>query len=316
MNQTRNFLLRHSILVALIVLFLIMLVLFRDKLLSRGVLLSFLHSCTILGLLTVGQSIVLVSGGIDLSNGTLVGMTSIIAAWIALQSGVPWILVGSLVVCLVIGCVSSSLIIGAGFPPLIGTLVAMGIAEGITYTVTRGSPLPLNNETLVWFGQANAWGIPFYSLVWIGIVIAAYLVLSRTTFGRHVYSVGGSEKFAYRCGVNVKRVKLAVYLTSALLAWLAGIVYVSYAASGAARAGGGGGFSYMLDSASASIIGGVSLSGGRGNVLDATLGTMFFALLYMSVIFLNISPVLEGAFRGILLLIVVLYAYLRETRPQ
>jgi ribose transport system permease protein len=264
---------------------------------------------TMLGILTLGQAIVIMTGGIDLSNGALLGLTSILGAWIALNYGIPVILVGTLVVVVLVGCVSALLITKFDFPPLIATLVSMGIAQGLTLVLTGGAPLALNSALLSSFGIANIAGVPFYSLIWVGLVVITYVTLTRTVFGRHVYALGGSERAAFRCGIRTNKIKFGAYLISASLAWFAGVIYLCYTAAGAPRAGG---FNYMFDSISATIIGGISLSGGRGNILDASLGVMFYALLYMTVIFLNISPVLEGAFRGILLLVVVLYAFLRE----
>ncbi len=311
-STVKTFFIKHNLVLVLLALFSLMAILFHEVLFTRGVLQSFLHMTTILGLLTIGQSLVLITGGIDLSNGTLIALTSVLAATVALNNGTLAIISITFIVCALIGCLSGTLIVKADFPPLIATLVAMGVAEGITFSLTRGSPLELKNELMGWFGVATITGIPLYSVVWIGLMIVVYLVLTKTLFGRHIYAVGGSEKSANRCGINVKKTKFSVYLISALLAWLAGVLYACYTGAGAPRAGG---FHYMLDSASAAIIGGIALSGGRGNILDAMLGAMFFTLLYITVIFLRISPILEGAFRGALLLIVVLYAYFRG-RPQ
>lgn len=310
---TRNFLLEHNLIIANIVLLSLMLIAFREPMLSREARLSFFHMSTMLGFLTLGQAIVILSGGIDVSNGAIVGLTSILAAWVAINYGIAHILIVTFIVCVLVGSISGILVTKTHFPPLIATLVALGVATGFSLSVTGGAPIQLKNEAMVWFGSANFGGLPHYSVIWIALIVIVYLILTRTVFGRHVYSVGGSEKAAYVCGVNTNKVKFLVYLTSASLAWLGGIVYSCYTASGVPIAGG---FKYMLDSVSATVIGGVSLSGGKGNMLDASLGTVFFALLYMTVIFLNVSPLLEGAFRGILLLVVVLYAFLRERRKQ
>ncbi len=311
--RAKDFLLKHNLIIALAILVSLMIVLFPEFLFSKGILLSFFHMCTILGILVIGQSIVLIIGGIDLSNGSIVGLASILGAWVALSHGVSIILVVTFLACVSLGTLSGLLITRASFPPLIATLVSMSIAEGLTLTVTGGAPLALNNDALSWFGVANVGGVPVYSMIWIGIVISLYVVLSKTVFGRHLYAVGGSERTSFVCGVDTSRIKMMAYMISAVLAWLGGLIYVCYTASGCPRAGG---FLYMLDSISASVIGGLSLYGGRGNILDATLGTMFFALLYMMVIFLNISPVLDAAFRGILLLVVVLYAFMKEKRKS
>lgn len=290
-----------------------MIVLFREPMLSRETRLSLFTTSTILGILTIGQAVVIVSGGIDLSNGALVGLTSILAAVIALNYGLPYILVGTLAVCVIIGLVSGLLVTRASFPPLIATLVAFGLATGLAFSMTGGAPIRLNNDLLTGFGRADIDGLPYYSIVWFAIIVITYIILRATPFGKHLYSLGGSEKATYVCGVNTNKVRIGVYLTSALLAWAAGIIYSCFTASGVPIAGG---FKYMLDSVSATVIGGISLTGGKGNILDATLGAVFFAVLYLTVIFLNVSPLLEGAFRGILLLAVVFYAFMREKKQR
>jgi len=312
-SRLKDFLLEHNLIIAIVILLAVMLATFPQPMSSREAGLSFFSMSTMLGFLTLGQAVVIISGGIDVSNGALIGLTSILAAWIALNFGIPYILLGTFVVCVIIGCVSGFLVTKTHFPPLIATLVSFGIATGLAISVTGGAPITLNNEPMVWLGRASFGGLPYYSLFWIALIPGMYILLTKTPFGRHVYAVGASEKAAYVCGVNNDRVKLLVYLSSALLAWLGGIIYSCYTASGVPIAGA---FKYMLDSVSATVIGGVSLSGGKGNILDASLGTIFFALLYMAVIFLNISPLLEGAFRGVLLLLVVLYAFLREKRKK
>jgi ribose/xylose/arabinose/galactoside ABC-type transport system permease subunit len=307
----KNFLLDHSLIVANLVLLSLMFVIFQEPMLTREARLSFFHMSTMLGFLTLGQALALLIGGIDLSNGAIVGLTSILAAWIALSYGIPQILIITLLVAIIIGSISGLLVTRINFPPLIATLVTLGVATGLSLSITGGAPIQLNNEVMTWFGRVNLEGLPYYSLIWIALIAIVYLILAKTRLGRHIYALGGSEKAAYVCGVNNNKVKFLVYLASAILAWTGGIVYSCYTASGVPIAGG---LKYMLDSISAAVIGGVSLSGGRGNILDASLGTVFFALLYMTVIFLNISPVLEGAFRGVLLLIVVLYAFLKEKK--
>jgi ribose/xylose/arabinose/galactoside ABC-type transport system permease subunit len=309
----KNFLLEHNLIIANVVLLSLMFAVFREPMLTREARLSFFHMSTMLGFLTLGQAMVILIGGIDVSNGAIVGLTSILAAWIALGYGIPLILVVTLLVAIIIGSISGLLVTKANFPPLIATLVTLGVATGLSLSVTGGAPIQLKNAAMTWFGSANLEGLPYYSLIWIALVAIVYLIVTRTKFGRHIYALGGSEKAAYVCGVNNNKIKLLVYLMSALLAWTGGVIYSCYTASGVPIAGG---LKYMMDSVSAAVIGGVLLSGGKGNLLDATLGVVFFALLYMAVIFLNISPVLEGAFRGVLLLVVVLYAFAKEKKKS
>jgi ribose transport system permease protein len=308
-----RFLLEHNLILANAILLGVMLVIFPGPMSSQEARLSFLSSATMLGLLTFGQAIVLMSGGIDLSNGALIGLTSILAAWIALNFGLSYILIGTLAVGVLIGSINGFLVTKTHFPSLIATLVSLGISTGLAVSITGGAPITLRNNSMVWLGRASFGGLPYYSFFWIALIPGMYFLLTKTRFGRHVYAVGASEKAAYVCGVNTDRVKFLVYVNSALLAWVGGIVYSCYTASGVPIAGG---FKYMLDSISAAVIGGVSLSGGKGNILDTALGATFFAFLYMAVIFLKVSPLLEGAFRGTLLLIVVLYAFVREKREQ
>lgn len=309
-QRAKSFLLKHSLLIAIAILCIIIRY-FSPGFFSWIALSSFLHLSAIIGLLTLSQAVVILTRGIDLSNGALVGLTSILCGWILLTHGLLFSLAVSFSLCIFLGCMSGLFVSKAKVPPLIATLAIMGVSEGLALFVTYGRPVAIRNEAFRWLGSSDVIkGIPICGVVWLSLAVALYFLLVKTIFGRHIYAVGGSEEFAYRCGINVGKIKFSVYPISAFFAWLAGVIYSGYAAAGVPTAG----RLYMFDSISAAVIGGVLLSGGKGNILDATLGVIVFSLLYTMIIILGVSPYLEGIFRGLVLLIVVYYGFFRERR--
>ena len=242
---------------------------------------------SIYGIAAVGAAVVIISGGIDLAPGSIIALASVVCG--ALFVDAAWGLWPSIVMALVVGlgagALSSVLIVAVKLPPFIATLGVMGITRGLAFIVTEGQYFDLSSKLAGgWrpFGIPADWVAP---LVMVGLAIVFQLLMTRFQWGRQIFAVGGNETAALFSGVRVGRIKSTVYLLSGLLAAVAGVVLALVQGQGKADLATG----YELDIIASAVVGGASLSGGRGSVMGAVLGTLIFGVLR------NALPQIPGA---------------------
>ena len=242
---------------------------------------------SIYGIAAVGAAVVIISGGIDLAPGSIIALASVVCAYLFVQA--EWSLVPSLVCALMVGiaagALSSVLIVAVKLPPFIATLGVMGITRGIAFIITEGRYFDVSSKLIGgWrpFGLPADWVAP---IVMIALAIVFQIVMTRFQWGRQIFSIGGNETAALFSGVAVGRIKTSVYLVSGLLAAVAGVVLALVQGQGKADLATG----YELDIIASAVVGGASLSGGRGSVLCAVLGTLIFGVLR------NALPQIPGA---------------------
>jgi ribose/xylose/arabinose/galactoside ABC-type transport system permease subunit len=242
---------------------------------------------SIYGIAAVGAAIVIICGGVDLSPGAVIALAGVVAGKLFVEAGyaLATSLLAALGVGVLAGAVTAALVVLVGLPPFIATLGMMGIARGAAFVITEGrffdvsGMLPPGWRPL---GVPIAWLAPS---VMIGLAVVFQVVMHRFQWGRSVYAIGGNETAALYSGIAVGRVKTSVYLLSAILAAVAGIVLVLVQGQGKADLATG----YELDIIASAVVGGASLSGGRGSVLGAVLGTLIFGVLR------NALPQIPGA---------------------
>jgi ribose/xylose/arabinose/galactoside ABC-type transport system permease subunit len=242
---------------------------------------------SIYGIAAVGAAVVIISGGIDLAPGSIIALASVVCG--ALFVDAAWGLWPSIFMALVVGlgagALSSVLIVAVKLPPFIATLGVMGITRGLAFIVTEGRYFDLSSKLAGgWrpFGIPADWVAP---LVMVGLAIVFQLLMTRFQWGRQIFAVGGNETAALFSGVRVGRIKTTVYLLSGLLAAVAGVVLALVQGQGKADLATG----YELDIIASAVVGGASLSGGRGSVMGAVLGTLIFGVLR------NALPQIPGA---------------------
>lgn len=240
---------------------------------TSGNLSAIVTAACFIGLLTIGQSFVLISGGIDLSVGSMVGLGTVAAA-LAAPYGWVFALTAPVLVGAAMGLINGLLIGKAHMAPFIVTLSALLAVKGIAL-VLAGSSITITGGTFTAIGNGSLLGIS--NLIWILLVFFALaaLVLNRTEFGSRVFALGGNEDAAKMLGVDVSHVKIAVYTISGALAGLAGALLASRLSSGVATLGSG----YELRSIAAAVIGGVLLTGGVGTMLGALCGALLISLI-------------------------------------
>jgi ribose transport system permease protein len=261
-------------------------------------------------IIAVGQTFVILTGGIDLSVGAVVGFTGVIAAML-MRSGVPiWPAVFlTLAVGAGIGCFHAFGVLRLGLPPFIMTLATLTSLRGFGYILTNGAPLSGFPDAFTNFSVSSFLGVPLLFWVVIAVAIPAYVLLHRTRFGRYIYATGSNREATRLSGVNVSRVIYLVYIISATLAALAGILTASRI--GVAIAGTGEG--WELESIAASVIGGTSLFGAVGTAYGPLLGAMLISTINNGANLINANSFWQQVVTGILIILIV---YIDQSRRR
>ena len=251
-------------------------------------------------LLATGATYVILTGGIDLSVGSVVGMSGVAAAMVAQRDGVPWTVAAVTTGVLAgggIGLVNGLLVAVARVPAFVATLGTMTIALGIAYVLSDGQPISgLSDAFLAVSDQFHGFPVPVALM--IVAVLVSWLLLSRTRLGLHIYATGGNPQAARVAGVNLRAIRLTVYTISGLLAGLAGVVLASRATAGIATTGTG----YELNAIAAAVIGGISLMGGRGSIFGTVFGFMIIGVLDNGLNILNVSPFYQLIIKGVIII--------------
>ncbi len=263
--------------------------------------------------ISVGMTLVILTGGIDLSVGSVLALSGAVAAGL-LKNGIElpmfnlWIrytflgaVLGAIFVGSALGFFNGFVITKFKVPPFVATLAMLTIARGFTMLWTKGFPITGLGETFAFMGTGWLLGIP--APVWIcAVMVAASMVLTRKTrFGRYIYAVGGNEQAAKLSGLNVNRIKMWVYIMSGALAAVGGLITTARLDSAQPNAGMG----YELDSIAAVVIGGTSLSGGKGSVLGTVLGALIIGVLNNGLVLLDVSPFWQLSIKGFVILLAV-----------
>ncbi len=264
---------------------------------------------SITAIIAVGMTFVILTGGIDLSVGSVVAVTGIIATSLIKFdfSASPFLLITvSVIVALVFGFLSGS---AAGFfitkfkvTPFIITLALMTVWRGAAFVYTDGRPVWGLPEMFSVLGGGRFIGIPVPTIIMIIIFFAAHVVLTKTRFGRYVYAVGGNEEAARLVGIKTNKILIAVYSICGLLSALSGILLASRMNSGQPNAG----QMYELDVIAAVVVGGTSLNGGRGTILGTFFGAMLIAILRNGLNLLNVNSYVQQVIVGVVILLAVL----------
>lgn len=260
-------------------------------------------------ILAVGQTFVIITAGIDLSVGAIVGFSSVILAWL-LQAGVPlWMaIVATLLLGVAIGAFHGFGIVRMGLPPFIITLATLTSLRGIGLLITNGSTISITNETFTNFARADFLGIP--SLFWMVILIAvpAYVFLHLSRWGRYLFAVGSNSEAARLSGVNVNRTIYMAYILSATCAAFVGVLLASRIGIGNATQAEG----WELQAIASSVIGGTSLFGAVGSVHGPLIGAFILATINNGANLLNVNSFWQRIITGLLIIVIVYFDQLRR----
>ncbi|MEX2542059.1 MAG: ABC transporter permease [Trueperaceae bacterium] len=284
-----------------LVLLLIVSSLLNDRFLTVPNLLNVLRQVAIVGILAIGQTYVILTKGIDLSVGSILGLSVVLFAGLiegqALAVAIPLGLAAGVVM----GALNGLGVAFARIPAFIMTLGMLSFARGLAFIYTGGTPIPILNETYYYIGNGRIFGLPIPAIILLATLVVAALSLRVTPFGRCVYGIGSNEDAARLSGVPVRRYTLAVYVISGLCAAIAGLVYSSQLGVGTPIAG----QAYELDSIAAVVVGGTSLFGGKGSVIGTFIGTLIIGVLANILNLTGVDPFVQQLFKGALIVVAV-----------
>ena len=305
MKNTMKYMSELTTVIALIILMAIITII-NSNFLTANNLLNLLLQVTSNALIAFGMTFVILTGGIDLSVGSILALSSALTAGL-LGSGMPVTL--AILISLIFGCIlgmMNGLLISYGkLAPFIVTLATMTIFRGATLVYTNGNPITkgLSDTFLFQFlGQGYIVGIPFPVIIMFIVFIVLYVLLHKTAFGKSVYAIGGNEKAAYISGVKLNKVKIIIYSISGIMASISGLIITSRLSSAQPTAGA----SYEMDAIAAVVLGGTSLSGGKGRILGTLIGALIIGVLNNGLNIIGVSAFWQQVVKGVVILIAVL----------
>ena len=298
-KSVRRFALRYS-LVIILGLFLVTLALSNRSFMTVSNMNVILIQVAANALLATGATFVILTGGIDLSVGSVVGLSGVVAALFAQNDGamtcaeavVLGVLAGA-----AIGAFNGALVAFAKVPPFVATLGNMTVASGLAFVFSEGQPISgLSDQFLGLSGTLGGFSIPV--AVSIVVVVLSWIVLARTKFGMHVYAVGGNPHAARVAGVGLRGIRFTVYTIAGAMAGVAGVLLAARATAGIASTGTG----YELNAIAAAVIGGISLAGGRGSMLGTVFGFLIIGVLDNGLNIINVSPFYQLIVKGLIII--------------
>lgn len=268
-------------------------------------LMNLMRQLIINGFIALGMTFVILTGGIDLSVGSTLALTSAIFAGL-LQNGMNTGLAILVAVGLglILGLINGILITKGKLAPFIVTLATMTIFRGLTLVYTDGRPIagPKDNFAFKFLGKGQFFGIPFQVILFILAFLCLWIILNKTSLGRKIYAVGGNEKASFISGINIYKVKIWVYVISSLMAVLSGLVLTSRLNSAQPTAGA----AYEMDAIAAVVLGGTSMTGGSGSLTGTLIGILILGVLNNGLNLLGVSSFYQQIVKGIVILIAVL----------
>lgn len=304
---------RFQSLIALILLCLVISLL-SDKFLTATNAWNVMRQISVNICISVGMTLIVLTAGIDLSVGSILALCGAITAGL-MKNGIEiptfnlyvgFTLVGALLAGALVGSLlgwfNGIAITRFKVPPFVATLAMLTIARGLTMLWTEGFPISNLGENFAWIGTGWMLGIPVP--VWISSLIVGLAVLftNKTRLGRYIYAIGGNENAARLSGINVNKIKLIVYSIAGGLAAVGGILVTSRLDAAQPNAGIG----YELDAIAAVVIGGTSLSGGKGSIMGTVLGAIIIGVLNNGLVLLNVSPFWQQVVKGLVILLAVI----------
>lgn len=295
----KDFMFKYNIVFVLLALC-VFLSIYTDSFLNSENLINITRQVSINGILAIGMTVVILTGGIDLSVGSLVAFAGVLTAGLLRNQGLPvWqVIPVTLAASMLLGSVSGYFVAYWRAAPFVVTLAMMTTARGMTYVYSNGRPIsPLPPEFLL-IGKGHFLGIPIPVLIFLGVFIIGYIMLRYFRIGRYIYAVGGNEQAAVVSGINTKRVKVFAYAFSGLLCGLAAIILTARVSAGLPQAG----QSYELDAIAATVIGGTSLSGGRGRLWGTLVGALLLGVVNNGLDLTEVSSFYQQIIKGMIIL--------------
>ncbi|MGI6284682.1 ABC transporter permease [Neomoorella humiferrea] len=290
---------RYSILFLLLILVIVASML-SPRFFTVGNFLNLLQQSSVIGIVSIGMTFVIITGGIDLSVGSILALAGMIVG-ILLKNGmaISLAIFITLVVGALLGGINGFITTKARVPAFLATLAMMVAARGMALLTTDGQPvfgLPSKFNVL---GAGFLWGIPISGIIWILLTLITAFILKYSVFGRRLYAVGGNPEAAYLSGININKVIATTYIISGLLSAFAGIVLASWLTVSQPTAGNGA----ELNAIAAVVLGGASLSGGTGGVMGTFIGVLLMSIITNIFNLIGLSSYYQSIFMGVIIVL-------------
>lgn len=258
---------------------------------------------SMIGICAVGISAVMLTGGIDISCGSIIALVTVVGAWVMTNLG--WNMWAAIVICLILGaalgCWNGVVITYFKLPPMIATLAMQTIARGIGFIITEGTPIYGLPEEIKSIAQGEICGLPVPILIMVAVFALGYWFLEKTYIGRRIYALGGNAEAARLSGINVDRITILVYTISSLMSAVAGIVMLSRINSGQPNAA----QAYEMNVIPSAVLGGISLNGGEGKILNVIAGVLIMGCLSTGMTIIGLNEYWQYIVKGVVLTITV-----------
>ncbi len=297
-------LLRRSSVVLILLAMCVALALLSDRFLTTSNLLNVALQTSMVAIVAIGMTFTILTGGIDLSVGSLVALCGAVAAGLIVRDGLnTYLAIGlALLAGCALGAVSGLLIVKGNIPPFVATLSVMAVGRGLTLVYTQGKPIAGMGDDFVFWGTGKVGPIPVPVLILALVFAVAYVVLTRTRLGLYVYAIGGNEETTRLAGINTEWVKVAVYVVSGFTSALTGVLLTARLWSAQPTAGVG----LELDAIAAPVLGGTSLLGGVGSVSGTLVGAFIMGVLSNGLNLLEISAYYQRVIKGVVFILAVM----------
>lgn len=284
----------------------------NDSFFTTNNITNIILQVSIIAITAYGMTYVLLLGDIDLSVGSTIALIGTFAA-LGASWGIPFILLIplSIIAALVLGMINGGLTAMVGIPSFIVTVATMGIFRGIAYIVTDGTPIMIKNDAFLALGNGEFLRIPIPIWILLVLLLINHFILTKTAFGRKIYITGGNKEAAVYSGINVVRLKIKVFMITAALAGISGMILASRLYSGQPNSA----LSYELDAIAAAVLGGTSLNGGYGSVVGTMIGALTIGVINNGMNLMNVPYFYQMVVKGLVILIAV-YFDIRNKRKH
>lgn len=301
-NNLKNSVLKYKSLIGLLILCMVI-TFITPRFLSITNIRNVLTQVSVNAVIAIGMSFVILTGGIDLSVGSILAVSGAVAASIMKSTGNLFL---AIIVALTIGCliglINGALVSKGRIQAFIVTLATMTIFRGVTYVYTNGTPISGLGQSFSGIGNKAFLGLPIPVVFMVVVFGIGFYVLSQTRYGRYLYALGGNEDSARLSGINTSKIKTLVYVISGATAALSGIIVTSRIGSASPNAGVG----FELDAIAAVVLGGTSLAGGEGSVVGTIIGALIIGVLNNGLNLMNVSPFYQAIVKGLVILLAVM----------
>jgi ribose transport system permease protein len=302
---------RESAILLALVLIMAVITVFAPNFMTGENLYLISRQISFVAIVAIGELFVILTGGIDLSVGSVMGLAGVAAAG-AMKFGFDPVLaiLFGLIVGLAVGAINGALIAYVRIAPFIVTLAMLSFARGLILILTEGWPITQIPKSFLPIGQSDFLALPIPLWIMLLAAVIAWFVLTKTAFGRRTYAIGGNEQATFLSGINVKAITFRLYMISSLCAALVGVILVARFNSAQADTGTG----WELDAIAAAVIGGTSLMGGAGSVLGVLIGAAIMGVIRNGLVLMMVSPYYQTAIIGVIIVLAAVLDRVKTSR--